>query len=109
MATSIIALQSFRSIITTFRHMPDASVLQQVLAHSGVLILGIIVKSMLVLELGVWIVRLLHWVPVRGIFRSRVPAVAGNWDQCWDTDSANFSEPVDRHGHTSLRQFFRYC
>lgn len=87
----------------------EVSVLKQVATHVGVFILGIVARTALDLELGAWVVRLLYWVPVRGLFRSRVPMVAGSWDQYWEAGSTNFSDARDRHGQTLLRQFFRYC
>ena len=78
------------------------------------LILGVILKMALDLNLGAWLVRTFHWLPVRKLFRTSPNQISGIWDQVWDFSStsssaSDFSRELDRHSNISMRQFSSYC
>ena len=69
----------------------------------------LLVKTLLDFSLSHWFVKYLSWLPVRGVFRERYPALGGRWEQIWEAPhSPNFEEVSDRHSHTEIKQFGRY-
>jgi hypothetical protein len=68
-----------------------------------------ILRIILDLRIAAWLIKIFSHIPVRSLFRDAPPDVSGNWDQNWDTDSTNFSEPTDRHSNARIYQFGRYC
>ena len=74
-------------------------------------VLGLIIKTLLDLDLAKFIVKWFYWLPVRFIFRDKPADLSGDWEQIWDfsaIDSA-FSEITERHSHTEIKQFGSYC
>ena len=69
----------------------------------------LIVKTLLDFSLSHYFVKYLHWIPVRGFFRDRPPALSGRWQQVWEApDSPSFKEVKDRHSYTDIKQFGKY-
>jgi hypothetical protein len=73
------------------------------------LVVCIVLRILLDLRLAPWVIRLLDWVPVRGIFRDAPTNLRGDWEQVWDSQSDRFAQPADRHGNAHIYQFGRYC
>lgn len=70
----------------------------------------LLVKTLLDFSLSHYFVKWLSWLPTRSIFRDNPHDLSGMWEQTWGSaGSQNFEEPTDRHGHTVVRQFGRYC
>ena len=70
----------------------------------------LIVKTLLDFKLAQILVKFCWWVPVRGIFRDKPPNISGTWEQIWSAaGSDDFQKDVDRHSHSTVRQFGRYC
>lgn len=70
----------------------------------------LIARTLLDFSLAHVFVKWFWWVPVRGIFRDAPPSLSGNWEQRWEAaGSQDFVVDTDRHSHTTLRQFGRYC
>lgn len=68
----------------------------------------LVIRALLDLEVGVWVIRLMHWVPTRWIFRHRYLVLNGTWEHIWNGDTGRFQNETDRHGHHVLYQFFRW-
>lgn len=84
----------------------DLNVIATGLAAPGAVL---VVKTMLDFSLSHYFVKYLHWLPVRGIFRSSPPNISGKWEQLWEApDSPNFVDVRDRHSYTSVKQFGKY-
>nr|WP_319528685.1 hypothetical protein [Pseudomonas laurentiana] len=67
------------------------------------------IKTLLDFSLSHYFVKYFHWLPVRGFFRDRPPKLTGKWEQVWEAPgSPNFTEVVDRHSYTHIKQFGRY-
>lgn len=70
----------------------------------------LVVKTLLDFSLAHIFVKWFWWFPVRGIFRDAPPDLSGPWEQKWESaGSPDFQNETDRHSHTKLRQFGRYC
>ncbi|MBK5274205.1 MAG: hypothetical protein JJE30_04045 [Desulfuromonadales bacterium] len=42
--------------------------------------------------------------------RDKPPDISGDWEQIWAAaGSGDFQKDLDRHSHTKIRQFGRYC
>lgn len=68
-----------------------------------------IIKTLLDFSLSHYFVKYLHWIPVRGLFRERPPAISGKWEQIWEApDSPSFKDVADRHSYTDVKQFGKY-
>jgi hypothetical protein len=74
----------------------------------GALAIVLFIRALLDLEIGLWVIRLLHWVPTRWIFRHRYFLLSGTWEHNWDGDTGRFAQTNQRHGHHDMRQFFRW-
>ena len=68
----------------------------------------LMIRALLDLEIGVWVIRLLHWVPTRWIFRHRHLVLNGNWEHIWSGDTGRFKSETERHGNHFMYQFFRW-
>ena len=74
----------------------------------AVLAIVLVLRALLDLEMGVWVVRLLYWVPTRWIFRNRCIPLQGQWEHIWSgKDNLNLDEK-DRHGQHYMYQLFRW-
>ncbi len=73
------------------------------------LVCCVALRAILDLRLYPYIIKLLSWIPIRGWFREKPPKLSGDWEQQWDSRSAGFQNPTDRHGNARLYQFGRYC
>lgn len=74
--------------------------------------LGIILKTLLDFNLAITLVKYLHKIPVRTIFRINVPDISGDWNQVWDNKtSLTFIVENDRKSTITIKQFgkFFYC
>ncbi|MGI2192709.1 hypothetical protein ACRN9V_14820 [Shewanella baltica] len=71
--------------------------------------LALFVKFLLDFKLALYIVKYLHFLPVRSFFRVKPVVLNGAWNQRWDVESANFSEENARQSFSSIRQFGSYC
>lgn len=73
------------------------------------LVVCLVARVLLDYRLGVWVVRLLFWIPVRGIFRDAPTKLSGQWESEWASGgSKNYSDPNDRHSRLKIKQFGRY-
>ena len=68
----------------------------------------LLLRALLDLEMGIWVVRLLHWIPTRWLFRHQYVKLKGNWDQIWGGDFGRFDKEIDRHGQHFTYQLFRW-
>lgn len=70
----------------------------------------LLVKTLLDFSISHYLVKWFSWIPVRGIFRDAPHDLSGMWEQSWGAaGSPNFPNTIDRHGHTVIKQFGRYC
>ncbi len=70
----------------------------------------LLVKTVLDFSLAHAFVKYCWWVPIRGVSRDNPPRISGKWEQLWGAaGSGDFEKDIDRHGHTTIRQFGRYC
>ncbi|MFZ2987068.1 hypothetical protein [Ideonella sp.] len=68
------------------------------------------VKTLLDFSISHYFVKWFSWIPVRGIFRDQPHDLSGMWEQEWGAaGSPSFQRNTDRHGHTTIKQFGRYC
>jgi len=90
--------------------MPPISVdWSEVVTMSVAFMAGIVVKGLLDLRLGTWIVRLFWWIPTRWLFRDSPPAISGQWENIWESGgSETYAAATDRHSHPVIWQFGRY-
>lgn len=62
--------------------------------------------------MGIWLVRLFHWVPTRWIFRHKYILLKGQWEHIYEYEINECSNYViqesDRHGHHFMYQLFRW-
>ena len=65
-------------------------------------------RVLLDLEVATWLIRALHWVPTRAIFRHKYPRIDGSWEHIWDGDFGRFSKAEGRHGNHTNFQLFRW-
>lgn len=72
-------------------------------------VLGVAIKSLLDLRLGVWIVRIFRFLPTRWLFRQKYPDLSGQWENIWEAGGSNsYSAEKDRHSHPVMLQFGPY-
>lgn len=70
----------------------------------------LLVKTLLDFSLAHAFVKWFWWLLVRSLFRDNPPNLSGNWEHLWGSaGSAGFAQEIDRHSHTDIRQFGRYC
>lgn len=70
----------------------------------------LLAKTLLDFSLAHYLVKYLSWLPVRGLFREKPTNISGNWEQVWGpAGSHDFQLDIDRHAHTKIFQFGRYC
>jgi hypothetical protein len=68
----------------------------------------LVLRALIDLEMGVWVVRLLHWVPTRWLFRHRYIALKGQWEHIWNGEVGHFQPATARHGQHYMYQLFRW-
>ncbi len=74
------------------------------------LVVGIVLRTVLDLRLGIAIVKYFWWVRPRWIFGENPHGLGGTWDHVWDPGgSVGFANAADRHGHPTIRQLGSYC
>lgn len=73
--------------------------------------LGLILKTLLDLNLGKIFVKLLYWISYRSIFRTSANKVSGIYKQSWTFKSDSKSYPLvsDRQSLITLKQLNNYC
>jgi hypothetical protein len=72
--------------------------------------LGIFLKTLLDFNFAIKIVRWLHWIPVRSIFRLKVHNISGEWKQQWiNTSSPRYPRESDTLSSAHIWQFGKYC
>jgi hypothetical protein len=72
--------------------------------------IGIVVKTILDLRLGIAMVKYFWWIRPRWIFGENPHVLSGTWDHIWEAGgSTEFAKEVDRHGHPKIRQLGAYC
>ena len=82
----------------------------RVLTGIAAFIAGIVVRTLLDLRLGLFLIKYFWWVRPRWIFGENPHALTGTWEQTWGSGgSAQFKSEVDRHAHARMRQLGRYC
>lgn len=70
----------------------------------------LLVKTLLDFSLAHIFVKYIGRIPVRCIFRDKPPDLSGPWEQLWGSaGSETFQNDIDRHSHTEVAQFGRYC
>jgi len=70
----------------------------------------LLVKALLDFSLSHHLVKWLSIIPARSFFRDNPLQLKGRWTQYWGgAGSPNFEQALDRHGHTEIKQFGRYC
>ncbi|WP_148895284.1 hypothetical protein [Geothermobacter ehrlichii] len=79
------------------------------LKYTAPFIAGFIIKSFLDFESAAFLVKRLSLLPTRWIYRSKETNISGMWEQKWEVESENYPKSTDRHGHTEMKQFFKYC
>lgn len=68
--------------------------------------IGIILKILLDLKLGPYLVKYLYWLSVRSIFRKKVSDISGEWTQIWyNTLSVQYPTDEGRTSKMKIRQF----
>lgn len=71
---------------------------------------GIVVKTLLDLRIGLFIVKYFWWIRPRWIFGENPHALGGTWEHIWGAGGSElFAKDVDRHAHTDMRQLGSYC
>lgn len=81
-----------------------------IITSAGSFALGIIIKTILDLRLGIAMVKYLWWIRPRWIFGENPHSLAGTWDHVWHSGgSTEFARESDRHGHPRIRQLGSYC
>jgi hypothetical protein len=71
--------------------------------------LGIILKTILDFNLAYFIIKYLHWLPVRWLFRAKPDNISGQWTQLWDNEvSDKYQDKVGRQSTLTLKQFGKY-
>ncbi len=68
----------------------------------------LLLRLLLDLEMGVWLIRLLNHVPTRAIFRHKFVTLRGDWEHVWGGEFGRFDREKDRHGHHYMFQLFRW-
>jgi hypothetical protein len=71
--------------------------------------LGIILKTILDFNLAYFVVKHLHWMPVRWLFRTKPEKISGQWTQLWENDvSDKYLDKSGRQSALTLKQFGKY-
>lgn len=69
-----------------------------------------VIKTLLDLRIGQFIVKWFYWVPVRNYFRAKPKNISGEWEHLWHAGgSSSYAESVSRHGHPIIKQLGHYC
>jgi hypothetical protein len=72
--------------------------------------IGILFKILLDFNLSIKLVKHLHKVPVRFLFRTKPFQVQGKWTQLWENRvSENYSAEEIRQSQLEIKQFGKYC
>lgn len=72
-------------------------------------VLGIILKTLLDFNLAHWVVKRLHWVPTRWLFRQKPLNISGEWSQFWWTRiSKKYKDKDGRRTDVNIKQFGKY-
>lgn len=73
-------------------------------------LLGIIFKILLDMNLAMVIVKNLHWIPVRFLFRTKPYKISGKWTQLWENKvSDDYNTEDIRQSKLVIKQFGKYC
>lgn len=71
--------------------------------------LGIILKALLDLNLGCFVVKYFYWIPIRWLFRTKPIVISGIWNQYWEnTNSERYKEKIGRNSTLVIKQFGKY-
>ncbi len=72
--------------------------------------LGIILKILLDLNLGIWFIKWFYWFSFRWLFRSKAPKISGCYKQHWIMeDNEHYPNISDRQSLIVLKQLNNYC
>lgn len=81
-----------------------------VLTSVASFLLGIVVKTVLDLRTGLFIVKYFSWICPDRLFRDNSYKLSGIWEHVWSSGrSEAFENPLDRHSHSKLYQLGPYC
>lgn len=70
----------------------------------------LLVKTLFEFSIAHYFIKYLSWIPSRALFRDNPCDLSGMWEQTWGAaGSQNFENDTDRHGHTVIKQFGRFC
>ena len=72
------------------------------------LFLVLLLRQLLDAKLFPKVVKLLHWIPVRTIVRSRQPNLNGFWDHEYDIDNYAQADYLNRNENRKIYQFWNY-
>ena len=71
--------------------------------------IGILFKLLLDFNLAIYIVKKLHWIPVRNIFRNKPEEIDGDWTQIWkNVTSEKYKDESGRRSQLKIKQFGKY-
>ena len=86
---------------------------EKVIALVIAFLLGTTTRIFLDLRLGLWVIRLFHWIPngiTRRIFRNDPPNLSGQWECIWSHGgSEQYKNETDRYSQPKLLQLDKYC
>ncbi|MES9856437.1 MAG: hypothetical protein ABW166_07535 [Sedimenticola sp.] len=73
-------------------------------------LVALVLKALLDFRLAPLLVKYMHWIPVRTVFRSNPIDISGKWEHLWVTlESEKYKNEIDRHSHTEIKQMGAYC
>lgn len=72
-------------------------------------VLGIVLKTILDLNLALYVVKYLNRLPVRWLFRTKPEVISGQWTQHWENDiSDRYQDKAGRQSALTIKQFGKY-
>ena len=75
-----------------------------------VLFIGILLKILLDLNLGIFIVKNFYWMSFRGIFRNKSNKISGVYKQHWKSNKTQqFNNKYNRQSLITIKQLNNYC
>ena len=72
------------------------------------LLIVLALRSLLDLEVGATLIRILNRVPSRRIFGHKYHDLKGPWGHTWEGETGSYLAEKDRHGHHEIYQFGRW-
>lgn len=75
-----------------------------------IFIIGIFLKILLDLNLGIFFIKTFYWISLRGIFRIKSNKISGIYKQHWTlNNNKKYSKISDRQSLITLKQLNNYC